>query len=329
MRHLPTWIDDVIVFELPLKLGFRGLQRREGMLVHGQAGWAEWSPFCEYGAGEAATWLAATKESATCDDPELVRTEIAVNAIVPAVSPDIAADIAASSKCRTVKVKVAQKGQQLADDCARVAAVREALGAEGRVRVDANGAWSLDEAIVALQALEPYGLEYVEQPCRDVNELAALHSRLAADRIAIKIAADESIRRDDDPRRVKELQAADLMVVKCQPLGGIGRAHQIINQVDLPVVVSSALETSVGLRQGLLLAATLPKLEYDCGLNTMPLFAADVTSTTITSRNGMMTVPARISPDKVKEYQLGGTRELWWHDRLITAAAIMEEKYQS
>src|SRR5690606_32048597 len=188
---------------------------------------------------------------------------------------EVAAALARFPGCRTAKVKVAEPGQTLAEDVARVAAVRAALGPEGRVRVDANGAWNVDEAEHAFHELAPYDLEYVEQPCASVEELAEVRRRVKY--MGIPIAADEGVRKAEDPLAVAQAGAADILVVKVQPLGGIRRTMELAAASGLPVVVSSALETSVGLSMGLHLAGALPTLEFDCGLGTAALLAADVT----------------------------------------------------
>jgi O-succinylbenzoate synthase len=196
---------------------------------------------------------------------------------VPTISPaDVAGILARFPGCRTAKVKVAAPGQTLTDDVARLRAVRDALGPEGRIRVDANGLWNVDEAEHAIHALAEFDLEYVEQPCATIEELAEIRERTAY--LGVPIAADESVRRSTDPLAVARAGAADILVIKAQPLGGIRAALSIIGQSGLPVVVSSALDTSVGLSMGAHLAAAIPELQFDCGLGTVALLAADVRS---------------------------------------------------
>ena len=252
---------------------FRGLTVREGMVARGPAGWTEWSPFWDYGAAESASWLAAAMEAAYEPWPAPVRSSVPVNCTVPAVGPQEAGRLVSSSGCRTAKVKVAEPGQSLAEDLDRVAAVRAALGSSGRVRVDANGGWDVDTAVDATRALDRAagGLEYVEQPCAAVEELARVRLR-----VDVPVAADESIRRAADPYRVRDLAAADIAVLKVQPVGGVRAALQIAERIELPVVVSSALETSVGLAAGVALAAALPELPYACGLATTSLLRRDL-----------------------------------------------------
>jgi O-succinylbenzoate synthase len=268
----PLASDDVLVFAIPMPTRFRGVEVREGVLWQGPAGWTEWNPFWDYADAEALPWLDAADESASAAWPSPLRTRIAVNCTVPAVGPDQARTIvAAAHGCRTAKVKVAEPGQRLDDDIARVAAVRDALGAGGRVRVDANGGWTLVQARTALTELAAFDLEYVEQPCRTIAELAAVRSWGMA-----LVAADESIRRARDPLAVARAGAADIAVLKVAPLGGVRSCLEIAERAGLPVVVSSAVDTTVGLAAGLALAAALPELPYACGLGTRALLGADV-----------------------------------------------------
>src|SRR5690242_3378980 len=270
---------------------FRGITVREGALIEGAAGWGEWSPFLEYPPEVAEPWLRCAEEAAAGDWPAPVRDVVPVNATVPVVSPQVAHDLVLRSGCATAKVKVADPGADLADDLARVEAVRDALGPAGRIRVDANGAWSVDEAVVALRALERAagGLEYAEQPCASVEDLAAVRRR-----VDVPIAADESIRRTEDPYRVRDLEAADVAVLKVQPLGGVRACLRIAEDIGLPVVVSSALETSVGLAAGVALAAALPRLDHACGLATRALLTADVTTPELVPVEGALLVGAPV-----------------------------------
>lgn len=267
---------------------FRGITVREGLVFEGPAGWSEFSPFLDYDNAESAPWLAAAISSAEHEWPAPLRDGIPVNCTVPAVGPEAAAQVVwASNGCRTAKIKVADPGQRLADDIARVEAVRDALGPGGKIRVDVNGLWSVDEAIAAIAVLDRAagGLEYVEQPCRTVEELAAVRRK-----VNVPIAADESIRRAADPMRVVELDAADIAVLKVQPLGGVQACLRIAEQIGIPVVVSSALETSIGLAAGLALAAALPELPYACGLATTSLLTADVVAHSLVPVDGALPV---------------------------------------
>jgi o-succinylbenzoate synthase len=299
------------VFAIPLRTRFRGIEVREGMLFRGDAGWGEWSPFLEYEPAVAQPWLRCAEEAAAGDWPQPVRDVVPVNVTVPAVGPEQAHAIVVAGGCTTAKVKVAEPGQDLAEDQARLEAVRDALGDSGWVRIDANGAWSVDDAVAAIGVLDKAagGLEYVEQPCASVEELAAV--RRAVD---VPIAADESIRRPEDPYRVRDLEAADIAVLKVQPLGGVRACLRIAEEIGLPVVVSSALETSVGIAAGLALAAALPELPYACGLATVQLLVADVVAEPLLPEGGLLTAGAplvdphaldmvRATPDRVAHWE--------------------------
>ena len=255
-------LDDLLatarVVSLPLATRFRGIDAREALLMEGPAGWTEFSPFAEYSDAEAAAWLAAAIDYGWMPQPEPRREWIPVNATVPAVAAaSVPGILARFEGCRTAKVKVAEPGQRLADDVARVRAVRETLGEEGRIRVDANGGWNVDEAEHAIHALAEYDLEYVEQPCASVEELGDVRRRVKY--MGIPIAADESVRRAEDPLAVAAAGAADILIVKAQPLGGVRRALELIALAELPAVVSSALDTSIGLSMGAALAAALAR----------------------------------------------------------------------
>lgn len=279
-----------IAFDLGLKHRFRGITRRQGLLLRGAAGWAEWSPFLEYSRPEIDSWWAAAWEAAELGFPAPVRSHVPVNVTVPAVGPELARELVLGSGCRTAKVKVAEAGQGLADDLARVEAVRDALGPDGRLRIDVNGGWEVDTAVRNLSQLARFELEYVEQPCATVGELAELRRRLAQRGRSLLVAADESIRRSGDPERVVALEAADIAVLKVQPLGGVRRCLELAESLGLPVVVSSALESSVGLAAGLALAAALPELPYACGLNTATMFCEDVTVEPLVAVAGQLEV---------------------------------------
>ena len=275
------------VFSIPMRTRFRGITVREGVLLRGDAGWGEWSPFLEYDATVAAPWLQCAEEAAAGDWPRPLRDVVPVNVTVPAVDPEQAHAIVSSGGCRTAKVKVAEPGQTLADDEARLEAVRDAIGADGRIRIDANGAWDVSDAVAAIAALDRAagGLEYVEQPCVAVEDLAVVRRR-----VEVPIAADESIRRAADPYRVRDLEAADIAVLKVQPLGGVRACLRIAEDIGLPVVVSSALETSVGIAAGVALAAALPELPYACGLATVQLLTDDVVVESLLPVDGVLPV---------------------------------------
>ena len=309
----------MIVFDIPLLVPFRGVTRRQGILFEGEAGRAEWSPFREYGDEEAATWLRAAVAVAREGHPEPLRDRVAVNGIIPAIAPGEVAGRVLESGCRTLKVKVAAPGQSLDDDVARVAAARAALP-EGAIRVDANGAWPVDEAETAIRELAQFGLEYVEQPCASVEELAALHRRLDS---LVAIAADESIRRAADPMRVRRLAAADVVVLKTQPIGGAQACLGLADRLGLPVVVSSAVETSVGLEAGLRLAAALPELPFACGLETGRLLSRDVTAQPLLPVGGDLEVRSIVvGSGALSACRADAATERWWLDRLRRVAAI-------
>ena len=278
------------VYALPLRNRFRGIDVRHGLLLRGPAGWAEFSPFEEYTRPETDAWRAAALEAAELGFPAPVRDMVPVNVTVPAVDAATAHRIVTGSGCTTAKVKVAEPGQPAAADLARVEAVRDALGPSGAIRVDANGAWSPEEALGRLRELARFGLEYAEQPCASVEDLARLRLALARRGLEVPIAADESIRRSGDPERVVALEAADIAVLKVQPLGGVRRCLKLAERLGLPVVVSSALESSVGLRAGVALAAALPELPYACGLNTATMFTTDVTTEPLVAVDGAIAV---------------------------------------
>ena len=274
-------------YAIAMRVPFRGITVREGMLAQGPAGWGEWSPFWDYSNSESLPWLEAAYEAAYQPWPTAVRDAVPVNCTVPAVGPVRAGEIVSASGCRTAKVKVAEAGQSLADDLDRVAVVRDVLGAEGHIRVDANGAWTLDDATAAIRRLDRAagGLEYVEQPCAEVADLAAVRRR-----VEVPVAADESIRRADDPLRLAAVEAADIAVLKVQPLGGVHACLRLAERIGLPVVVSSALETSVGIAAGVALAAALPELPYACGLATVQLLERDVVADPLLPLRGMLPV---------------------------------------
>jgi O-succinylbenzoate synthase len=303
------------VYSIPLTTRFRGIEVREGVLLRGDVGWGEFSPFLEYDAHTARPWLAAAREAADVGWPEPVRDAIPVNVTVPACDPERAREIVlASNGCRTAKVKVADRGHVLAHDQARLEAVRDALGPGGLIRIDANGGWSVDEAVALLPLLDRAagGLEYAEQPVAGVEDLALVRRR-----VDVPIAADESIRRAEDPYRVRELEAADIAVLKVQPLGGVRACLRIAEDIGLPVVVSSALETSAGIAAGVALAAALPELHHACGLATVQLLAGDVVEESLLPVDGMLPVRRpEVAPDLLERWAADPDRVAHWRRRL-------------
>ncbi|MFZ2963475.1 MAG: o-succinylbenzoate synthase [Rhodoglobus sp.] len=311
-----TLLASARAVSLPLLTRFRGVEQREALLLEGPNGWTEFSPFTEYADEEAAAWLAAAIDFGWGPRHPLLRESVRVNATLPAVElGDVPRVLAMFPGCRTVKVKVAEPGERLADAADRVAAVRAILGPEGRIRLDANGAWTVDEAERAIHTLAAYDLEYVEQPCASVAELAELRGRVR--HMGVPIAADESVRRAEDPLEVARAGAADILVIKAQPLGGVTAALRIVRDAGLPVVVSSALDTSVGIAMGLHLAAAIPELEYDCGLATASLLAADVTDEPLIPFDGALEV-RRVTPTEhlLAAHAATADRTNWWLARL-------------
>ena len=312
------------VWSVPLRSRFRGLLVRDGALIRGDAGWGEFSPFWDYDDSESRRWWLAAREAADEGWPAPVRTSVPVNVTVPAVDPARAREIVlASGGCRTAKVKVAEPGQTAADDEARLEAVRDALGPDGRIRVDANTAWDVEEAVARLAAYDRAagGLEYAEQPVRTVDELAALRRRTH-----VPLAADESVRRSDDPMAVVRRAAADVVVLKVQPLGGVRACLELAERMGLPVVVSSALESSVGLAAGIALAAALPELPYACGLATGRLFTDDVVADPLLPADGAIAV-RRPEPDPVALARTAAAPDLAarWSDRMNRVVALATE----
>jgi o-succinylbenzoate synthase len=305
-------------FAIPMRTKFRGITVRAGALIEGPAGWGEFSPFPEYGPRESARWLASAIESATVPWPAPVRDSVPVNVTVPAVGPGRAREIVAASGCRTAKVKVAERGQAEHEDVERVAAVRDALGPGGRIRVDANGGWTVEQAARMLRLLDRYSLEYAEQPCATLEELARLR-RLAG----VPVAADESIRKAEDPLRVRAAGAADIVMVKVQPLGGVRPALRVAEACGLPVVVSSAVDSSVGLAAGVALAAALPELPYACGLATMSLLTGDVTASPLAADGGAL--PVRRPPVDLDALARWEADPAPWRARALAAAPYLPE----
>ena len=308
--QLADVLDRLHVVALPMRVRFRGITTREVALIDGPAGWGEFGAFLEYPPAEAAHWLAAGIEAAYRARPGVRRDRIPINATVPAVAAaDVAEVLARFPGARTAKVKVAEPGQSLAEDIARVNAVRALVPA---VRVDANGGWGVTEAVAASRALTADGpLEYLEQPCKTVAELAEVRRR-----VDVPVAADESIRKADDPLLVVRSGAADIAVLKVAPLGGVYSMLGIAGQIDIPIVVSSALDTAVGIGTGLVAAGCLPALPYACGLGTGGLFVDDVAEP-VTPVDGYLPV-ATVTPDPARLVALAVApeRRQWWIERV-------------
>jgi O-succinylbenzoate synthase len=311
--------DSALVYSIPMRNKFRRITVRNGMLLRGPAGWGEFSPFEDYSDAEVVPWLAAAVETTLRPWPTPVRTRIPINCTVPVVAPERAAEIVRASGCATAKVKVADPGASIVEDCERVAAVRDALGPTGAIRVDANAAWDVDTAVAAIRELDKAagGLEYVEQPCPDLDELAAVRRR-----VDVRIAADESIRRAEDPLRVAVAGAADVAVLKVQPLGGVARTLAVAEACGLPCVVSSAVETSVGLAAGLALAAALPELDFACGLGTMSLLTSDVVPDSLRPVDGWLPVPTTPPAPDPNLVHADEAVTSYWRARLRRVAAL-------
>jgi o-succinylbenzoate synthase len=315
-------LGDSHVLSLPMRTKFRGITTREVMLFRGPAGWGEFSPFTEYDDQESSAWLRSGIEAAWQGLPAPCRGRVRVNATVPAVAAeDVPGILSRYPGVDTAKVKVAEKGQTLADDIERVRAVRRYLP---RVRVDANGGWTVEQAVLALTALTEDGeLEYAEQPCATVAELVEVRKRLPG----VRIAADESIRRAEDPLRVVRAGGADVAVVKVAPLGGMRAVMELAGELaeyGVPVVVSSALDSAVGMAAGLAAAAAIPKLEFACGLGTGSLFVSDVCPTQEAVDGTLAAGAASPDPERLASLAASADRVAWWHDRVRRCHPLMK-----
>ena len=310
-------LDTLRVIALPTKTNFRGITVREVALFKGEYGWAEFSPFLEYDDEEGAYWLASAVEAATTPKPQLFRTSIAVNGTIPATNDKKVVDDLVTSYpgVKTYKVKV---GDNLSEDIARLARIRS-LGRKVNIRIDVNGLWSVEQALTNLYAFyENIGpFEYVEQPCATLDELRELKSKI---RIPLKIAVDEVIRKSADPFALDLQGAADIVMLKVQPLGGIKRAHAIAEHHKLPIVVSSALESAVGINYGLTLAASFQELNFDCGLGTGSLLAQDVAHLPIV--NGMIQL-TEFEP-ALDGLDVSAERFQWWKNRIMRTAELLK-----
>lgn len=292
-------------FRIPLTTRFRGLVFREGLLLNGPRGWGEFSPFPDYPRRLAARWWNATREAMFDSWPAPLRTRIPVNVTVPWMPPEDAHALVARSGCTTAKVKVGRGG-----DSALVEAVRDALGPRGRLRIDVNGTWDVATAARKIRALDRFGLEYVEQPVATLEEMAELRPL-----IDVPLAVDESIRTAEDPLHLRNLDAADIVVLKAAPLGGVRAALDVAEAAGMPAVVSSALETSVGMAAGMALAAALPELPYACGLGTVSLLEGDVTDDPLVPIDGFIDVRRpQVSDAALARFEPDASHALW--DRL-------------
>lgn len=318
-------ITQISVVSIPMLTKFRGLTSREALIFKGTKRWAEFSPFIEYSDQEASNWLAAALSFANQELPKLNRTSIGVNATLPAVNPDqVEAVLAKFGEFKTVKIKVAEVGQPLSADVLRVLKVAQRYP-NTRIRLDANGNFTPEQALELLAQLPLERIDYFEQPCSSLDELVQLKQSLRKLGLGVLIAADESIRKAEDPLEVARRGAADIVMLKVQPLGGIERCLEIARQTGLPAVVSSALETSIGLSQGAYLAAALPELEFDCGLGTLSLMESDITSAPLSPEAGRIT-PRDVEPDPalLEKYQASPERTQWWLARLERCFELLQ-----
>ena len=309
-------LESMRVIALPTKTNFRGITVREVALFQGEYGWGEFSPFLEYDYQECAPWLMCAIEAATKPRPQLYRNSVRVNGTIPATNDKsvIKSLVETYQGVKTFKVKV---GDNLGEDIVRLAQIRS-LGRDIKIRIDVNGLWSVQDALTNLYAFyEEVGpFEYVEQPCATLEELRELKASI---HIPLKIAVDEAIRKAKDPFAIDLSGAADLVMLKVQPLGGIARAHQLAEHHKLPVVVSSALESAVGINYGLQLAASFPEMNFDCGLGTGSLLRADVASLPIV--NGEIEI-TEVEPD-FNGYEVAPERYEWWKNRVMKTAELL------
>jgi O-succinylbenzoate synthase len=304
-------LDTLRVIALPMKTKFRGISVREVALIKGSHGWGEFSPFLEYDDAESAPWLASALEAATTPKPRLYRTSLAINGTIPALNDpgDLKKVVDSFPGVNTFKVKV---GTNLAEDLTRIDVIRQ-LQPQAKIRIDVNGLWSVDQAETFLNAAGE--IEYAEQPCATIAELRELKGRTS-----VKIVGDEILRKAADPFKVDLKGAIDYLMLKVQPLGGIKRAHALAEHHNLPVVVSSALESAVGINYGLTLAASFEEMNFDCGLGTGSLLAADVAHLPI--------VDGKIEISEF-EPQLDGLdvapdRFEWWKNRIMRTAELLQ-----
>jgi o-succinylbenzoate synthase len=304
-------LDTLRVIALPMKTKFRGITVREVALIKGEYGWAEFSPFLEYDDAESAPWLASAIEAAATPKPKLYRTSVAINGTIPALNDpvDLKKVVDSFPGVNTFKVKV---GTNLAEDLARIDVIRE-LQPQAKIRIDVNGLWSVDQAETFLNAAGE--IEYAEQPCATITELRELKSRTS-----VKIVGDEILRKAADPFTVDLKGAIDYLMLKVQPLGGIKRAHALAKHHNLPVVVSSALESAVGINYGLTLAASFEEMNFDCGLGTGSLLTADVAQLPIV--DGKIEI-SEFEP-QLTGLDVASDRFEWWKNRIMRTAELLQ-----
>jgi O-succinylbenzoate synthase len=294
-----------------MKTKFRGITVREVALIKGPHGWGEFSPFLEYDDAESASWLASAIEAATTPKPKLYRTSVAINGTIPALNEpaDLKRVVDSFPGVSSFKVKV---GNDLAEDLARVNVIRN-LQPQAKIRIDVNGLWSVDQAEAFLSAVGD--IEYVEQPCATIEELRELKSRTS-----VKIVGDEVLRKAADPFAIDFTGAIDYLMLKVQPLGGIKRAHALAEHHNLPVVVSSALESAIGINYGLTLAASFETMNFNCGLGTGSLLAADVAHLPIVDGKIEIT---EFEP-QLAGLDVASDRFEWWKNRIMRTAELLQ-----
>ena len=304
-------LDTLRVIALPMKTKFRGITVREVALIKGPHGWGEFSPFLEYDDAESAPWLASAIEAATTPKPKLYRTSVAINGTIPALNEpaDLKRVVDSFPGVSSFKVKV---GNDLAEDLARVNVIRN-LQPQAKIRIDVNGLWSVDQAEAFLSAVGD--IEYVEQPCATIEELRELKSRTS-----VKIVGDEVLRKAADPFAIDFTGAIDYLMLKVQPLGGIKRAHALAEHHNLPVVVSSALESAIGINYGLTLAASFETMNFNCGLGTGSLLAADVAQLPIVDGKIEIT---EFEP-QLDGLDVASDRFEWWKNRIMRTAELLK-----
>ena len=303
-------LDSLRVINLPMKVNFRGINHREVALFKGPQGWAEFSPFLEYSDEESARWLACAIEAATQVPPKLYRSSIGVNATMPALNgeSEIAQILTGFPGCTTIKIKVGTNEKQ---DLERIATVRK-LSPQSKIRIDVNGLWSVDHAAKFLELCGQ--IEYVEQPCATADELRELKSR-----VDVKIVGDEILRKSANLFEIDLRGAIDILMLKVQPLGGIKNAHALAAHHKMPVVVSSALESAVGINYGLMLAASFEEMSFDCGLATGSLLATNVADIPIV--DGKMEIKG-FEPN-FNGLEVSAERFDWWKNRIMRTAALL------
>jgi O-succinylbenzoate synthase len=296
-----------------MRTTFRSLDVRETALIKGESGWGEFAPFVEYSDQESLPWLESAIEAADKALSPALRESIPINATVPASNDEAEIEQILSwyLGVDAVKIKV---GTGIKEDLARIKAVRKYLP-KAKIRIDVNGSWSVDDALININAIyEVTGdlLEYVEQPVASLDELRQLKEGMIVD---VKIAGDEVLRKAKDPFAISLDGAIDILMLKVSPLGGIKRAMDLASHHKLPVVISSALESAVGISYGLALAARVPNLDYACGLGTSALFNQDISDIPIIS--GAIKVKSYpIDIAQIERHELKGERLEWWRNRI-------------